>query len=197
MKQNYTKFLFFKFNLSEPVEEIFRVTDKLEVIFIINSLNSRKAFGPPSILNNLLKLFKNEQSKPISLLANISFNMSMLPNILKTNLNPIFKNDDPAQCNNYWPVSLLSNISKTFEKIIYARLSAFLSANNVLYEKQLGFSNHHSTNHALIEIGEKIKQGFDSWKFTCGVFLDFQKASDTVNHDIFLKKRAYATWNMW
>ena len=101
MKQNYTKFLFFKFNLSEPVEEIFRVTDKLEVIFIINSLNSRKAFGSPSILNNLLKLFKNEQSKPISLLANISFNMSMLPNILKTNLNPIFKNDDPAQCNNY------------------------------------------------------------------------------------------------
>ena len=31
---------------------------------------------------------------------------------------------------------------------------------------------------------EKIKQGCDSGKFACGVFLDFQKVSDTVNHEI-------------
>ena len=78
----------------------------------------------------------------------------------------------------------MSNISKIFEKIIYARLSVFLSANNILYEKQFGFRNQHSTNHALIEITEKIKQGCDSGKFVCGVFLDFQKSFNTVNHDI-------------
>ena len=128
--------------LSEPVEETltFRATDKLEVTSIINSLNARKAFGPASIPNNFLKLFKNELSKPISLLANISFNTSMFPNILKTaNISPIVKNDNPALCNNKGPISLLSNISKVFEKIIHARLSAFPSANNVLYEKQFGF----------------------------------------------------------
>ena len=114
----------------------------------------------------------------------------MFPNILKTaNVTPIFKNDDPALCNNYRPNSLLSNISKIFEKIIHARLSAFLSANNVLYEKQFGFRNQHSTSHALIEITEKIKQVCDSGKFACEVFLNFQKAFDTVNHDILL-------WNM-
>ena len=85
-------------------------------------------------------------------------------------------------------MSLLSNISKIFEKIIHARLSVFLSTNNILYEKQFGFRNQHSTNHALIEITEKIKQGCDSGKFVCGVFLDFQKAFDTINHDILLKK---------
>ena len=81
----------------------------------------------------------------------------MYPHILKTaNVTPIFKNDDPDLCSNYQPISLLSNISKILQKIIHARLSldcharqAFLS-NNVLYEKEFGFRNQHSTNHALI-----------------------------------------------
>ena len=164
--------LHFSNYLSEPVEETltFRATNELEVTSIINSLNTRKAFGPASIPTNFLKLFKDELSKPISLLANISLHTSMFPNILKTaNVTPIFKNDDPALFNNYRPISLLST-------------------NNILYEKQFGFRNQHSTNHTLIEITEKIKQGCDSEKFVCGVFLDFQKAFDTVNHDILLKK---------
>ena len=123
------------------------------------------------------------------MLASISLDTSMLPNILKiANVTSIHKNDDPALCNNYRPISLLSNISKVFEKEIHARLSVFLSANNILYEKQFGFQNQHSTNHALIKITEKIKQVCDSAKFLCGVFLDFQKGFDIVDHDILSKR---------
>ena len=43
-------------------------------------------------------------------------------------------------------------------------------------------------NHALIEITEKVKQRCDSEKFACGVFLDFQKVFDTVNHDTPLRR---------
>ena len=99
-----TSNFYFSIYLSESVEEALtlRPTDKLKVTSIINSLNTRKAFGPKSIPDNVFKLFKNELSKPISLIANISFNTSMLPNILKTaNVTPIFKNDGPALCNNY------------------------------------------------------------------------------------------------
>ena len=64
----------------------------------------------------------------------------------------------------------------------------FLNKNNVLYERQFGFHPNHSTTHALLEITEKIKQACDSGKYACGVFLDLQKAFDTVNHDILLKK---------
>ena len=43
-------------------------------------------------------------------------------------------------------------------------------------------------NHALISITEKIKKSLDNNEYSCGVFLDFQKAFDTVNHEVLLKK---------
>ena len=46
----------------------------------------------------------------------------------------------------------------------------------------------HSRNHALIEITEKIRKALDSGKFACGLFVDLQKAFDTANHEILLKK---------
>ena len=61
----------------------------------------------------------------------------------------------------------------------------------MLYEEQFGFRNNHSLAHALLEITEKIKQACDAGQFFCGVFLDLQKAFDTVNHTILLKKLAH------
>ena len=67
-------------------------------------------------------------------------------------------------------------------------LTNVLNKKAILYEKQFGFRNYHSTTHALLEITEKIKQACDTGQFACGVFLNLQKAFDTVNHTILLKK---------
>ena len=101
---------------------------------------------------------------------------------------PSYKKGDKSECSDYRPISLLSNISKIIEKAMYTRLYNFLEKYNCLYKKQFGFRNSHSTNHALISITEKIRESLDNNEYSCGVFLDFQKAFDTVNHNILLKK---------
>ena len=68
------------------------------------------------------------------------------------------------------------------------RLSKFLEKFHCLYKKQFGFRNAHSTNHTLISITEEIRKALDNNEFSCGVFLDFQKASDTANHKILIGK---------
>ena len=45
-----------------------------------------------------------------------------------------------------------------------------------------------STNEALIDIASKIQEAYDKGSFACGVFLDFKKTFDTVNHNILLHK---------
>ena len=71
---------------------------------------------------------------------------------------------------------------------MHTRLYNFLSSNKSLYDLQFGFRQKYSTNHALLSIVEKIRESLDNKTFSCGVFVDLEKAFDTVNHAILLKK---------
>ena len=93
-----------------------------------------------------------------------------------------------SKCENYRPISLLSNISKIFERVMYSRLDNFLTTSEIIHKFQFGFRKQYSTNHALLSIVEQIRRALDSKMFTCGVFIDLEKAFDTVNHKIFLSK---------
>ena len=104
---------------------------------------------------------------------------------------PTFKKGDKSQCNNYRPISPLSNLSKIIEKIVYKRLYLFLEEKEILYKQQFGFRNNHSTTHALLSITEEICEACDNGYYTCGVFLDLKKAFETVNHKILLDKLNY------
>jgi len=52
----------------------------------------------------------------------------------------------------------------------------------------LVFEKNHGTNLALIKVIGSIYRSLDSGKIVCGVFLDLQKAFDTVQHNILLHK---------
>ena len=71
---------------------------------------------------------------------------------------------------------------------MYTRLCKFLDTFKMLYSLQFGFRENHSITQALMSLTETIKHSIDSGKFGCGIFLGLQKAFDTVNHYIILKK---------
>ena len=89
---------------------------------------------------------------------------------------------------NYRPISLLQNINQIFEKIVFDRVYKFVEKNEAIYKHQYGFRKKYSTNYALISITEQIRKALDSNKYAIGVFVDFQKAFDTVDHNILLQK---------
>ena len=101
---------------------------------------------------------------------------------------PLFKKGCPLTASNYRPISLLSIFSKIIEKVIYKLLYKFLEKHEILYDLQFGFRASHSIDHALVSLTEAIKNSLDNRKFGSGIFIDLQKAFDTVNHDILLTK---------
>ena len=164
-------------------------TDKEEIANIISSLNSNKASGPNSIPYRILFLLKNEISKQLTDLFNLSFMTGVFPSVLKTaKVVPVFKKDSKLNHSNYRPISLLSNIEKILEKLMYKRLYTFLDYNNIFYDLQFGFRQQYSTSHALINITENIRKALDDGNIGCGVFVDLQKVFDTVDHRILLAK---------
>ena len=121
-------------------------------------------------------------------LFNLSFTTGVFPSVLKTaKVVPVFKKDSKLDYSNYRPISLLSNIEKILEKLMYKRLYTFLNK-NIIYNLQFGFRQQYSTSHPLINITENVRKAIDDGNVGCGIFLDLQKAFDTVDHQMLLAK---------
>ena len=71
---------------------------------------------------------------------------------------------------------------------MYNRIELFLSELDLIYKLQFGFRKKHSTEHALLSIVEEIIKNLNNGDFSCGAFIDLEKAFDTVNHKILLSK---------
>ena len=88
----------------------------------------------------------------------------VFPSVLKTaKVVPVFKKDSKLDYRNYRAISLLSNIEKILEKLMYKRLYTFLNNNNIIYNLQFGFRQQYSTSHAL----KVVSAGFLILCFVC------------------------------
>ena len=130
--------------------------DADEVKLLINQLNISKASGPNGKPTKFLQMISNIVCTPLSKIFNIAVLTGTHPEKLKlVNAIPVFKKGSRLLVSNYRPISLLSNLNKVFEKIVYKRIYSFIEDNECLYSLQFGFRSKHSTTHALINITEK------------------------------------------
>ena len=106
-------------------------------------------------------LLKNEISKQLTEFFKLPLVTGIFGLALKTeNIVPVLKKDWRLDYSNYHPISLLLNIEKILEKLMYKRLYTFLHNKNVIYNLLLD-SRNYSASHALINITEDIEEALD------------------------------------
>jgi hypothetical protein len=165
------------------------VTEK-EVAKIIKEMKLTSSTGGYDNFTILhLKLVVDIVSKPLSLLITQCFDEGVFPEILKVaKVIPLYKGGQHNNLNNYRPISLLSAISKIFEKTMKFRVMNFLEFHNVLNPVQYGFRSDASTTMAVLDFVHTIERAKDDSKDSMAIFLDLQKAFDLVDHCILLQK---------
>ena len=124
---------------------------------------------------------------------NLSWSSHSFPSIWKTSsIVPIYKMEKPLDSPAlFWPISLISCVSKLFERIILFRLLVFLESNFILSLRQAGFRPGRSTLDQILFLSQSISDGFNtprSGSRTILAAIDFSKAFDTVWHATLFRK---------
>ena len=160
-----------------------------EIIEEILGICITKAMGFDDIPPKVIKWAPHLFAPILHVLYNKCLHMGYYPSNMKiARVVPIHKEDDKNNVNNYRPISVLTQFNRIFERILAKRLMNFFEANNIISSKQFGFLKKHSTEHAILDLKEFIMENLNKQEISAVLFLDLQKAFDSVNHKILLQK---------
>ena len=161
-----------------------------QVSSILNSIIASKATGLDELPARFIKGGSSVIAKPLTHIVNLSITTGTIPDDLKVaRVVPLYKKKGKINVENYRPISVLRIISKIFESVVFNQLNNFLTEHKLLYIFQSGFWSSYSTDTCLIHPIDYIKQEYcDNGNYTGMALLDLQKAFDTVDHAILLKK---------
>ena len=102
---------------------------------------------------------------------------------------PVFENaGERATAKNHHPVSLLSVVSKVFEKLVNNRIVDYLEKCGLFSDFQYGFRSSRSTADLLAVVSDRIDRAFNRSGATRAVALDISKAFDRIWHAGLLHK---------
>ena len=166
----------------------FKPITEQEVKKFCNEIRT-SAIGFDGLSPLILKRSIDIISKPLTYLVNLSFKTGVFPEDLKiAKVIAIHKSGDKDDIKNKRPISILNVISKIFEKAIHNRLNTYLEKHQLIVPNQHGFRQNHSTESAIISFTKPIYEALNKHEYAIGVFLDFSKAFDCIDHDILVTK---------
>ena len=150
------------------------------------SISASKATGLDKIPAKIQKI-----AAPVNLF-NYSIQIETFPTEWKVaKIIPLHKSGPKNVADNYRPISILSAISKIFEKILHKQLFAYLNNNNLISKHQFGFRPINSTADALLHSTNEWYRNMDDGMLNIAVFLDLKKVFDSVNDEVLIGERSF------
>ena len=155
----------------------------------MKKLRRKKAHGTDEHPPNLLKDVANKIPKPMAFIINKSLSLGIVPDLCKiSKVTPLYKSDSKSGLSNYRPISILPCLSRVLEQDVHRQLSNYLEKHYLLKSNQFGFRPRRSTELACNLLVDDMRKNIDNGLLTGVIYLDLNKAFDTVSHLYLLSK---------
>lgn len=155
----------------------------------LNDVNTSKSMGSDGIPNLFLKMCAESLTPCFVILFRKSLAEKTFPKEWKKAvITPVFKKGKKEEIGNYRPISLLPCMSKVFERIVRQQLLDHLISKNLLNKNNSGFIPNDSTTNRLCLMVHQIAEALENKRYVRGVFLDVNRAFNSVWHKGLLFK---------
>ena len=86
------------------------------------------------------------------------------------------------------PISVVTSFAKVLEMALYERMVEYISYNSIMTDQQFGFRKGYSTDEAIFKLVYEVLNALNDKSKVGSIFLDLEKAFDSVNHSLLIKK---------
>ncbi|KAL0818556.1 hypothetical protein ABMA28_008995 [Loxostege sticticalis] len=156
----------------------------------LKNLDTSKGPGPDGLPPHFLKLTSGSICKPLYIIYNKCMTEGVFPKVWKcANITPVHKSGSRHNVEQYRPISILSTLSKVFERLVHNQVYPIL--HNVIISEQHGFVKQRSTTTNLLTFTNTLFETVDDGVQMDAVYTDFKKAFDKVDHELLLDKIAF------
>ena len=158
---------------------------------VLHKLNAKKATGYDSIPSRFLKMGDAYLAPHLAHYVNMSILECDFPDVMKVaEVSPIFKKDNDLLKENFRPVSILTALSKIFERVYADQLTVYFE--KIFSDLLSAFRQKYSCQSALIRMFENWRRALDDGQYVGALAMDLSKAFDSVPHGLLIAKfRAY------
>ena len=165
----------------------FDFTSYEETVKEVNNLKIRKVSQKTDIPVRIIK----EKIDIVSYFLYHNFNNSLscstFPTAMKyAEVTPIHKKDDKTDKENYRPISILPNLSKVYERLMYNQIYPYFQT--IFSKFQCGFQKGFNTQHCLLAMVEKWHKTLDGGGETGAVLTYLSKAFDCIDDNLLITK---------
>ena len=165
----------------------FTSVDKDVILREISCLDSTKACQETDVPVRIIKDNSDIFSEVLCSSLNASIMKGEFPSLLKyANIIPVYKKGSRSLKDNYRPISILPNVSKVYERVMFKQMAKFMD--KYFSKFQCGFRKGYNTQQCLVALIGKWKSAKDKGKSFGAVLTDLSKAFDCLPHELILAK---------
>lgn len=164
-------------------------TTPTEIVSLISDLKNSSSSRYDEIKTVPIKVVSDLMSDVVCHITNMVLSTGIFPEKMKIARISVFhKGGAVDSIRNYWPISILPLFSKIVEKVINLKIINHLHKYILISANQYGFQRGKSTESALLNLREKLISKIENQSYTIGIFVDFNKAFDSIKHNILFYK---------
>lgn len=163
---------------------------KESIRLALRSLDSSKGAGPDGIPPSFFIRTSDHLSTALHIIFNKCLKEGVFPKVWKqASITPVYKTGDKNNVENYRPISILSTLSRVFERLVHGALYPHIR--HLILPEQHGFVKRRSTTTNLMTFVNYLFENMDRRVQVDAVYTDFQRAFDKVDHTLLMEKIAF------